>query len=63
MKRLILAAVLAAAFAFLGRGWGPDASASPIACPGAQTAVHTSDGGWFCENPAGHENASERPKH
>lgn len=63
-KNVAAAVVIAAAAIFCGRGWEQwGAAAAPIACPPSQTATHTSDGGWFCVNPAGHDNASEHPKH
>jgi hypothetical protein len=60
MRRRLTVIALAVAFGF---GLVGSASATPIECSPAQTAVHTADAGWYCENPAGHPNASEKPKH
>lgn len=58
MKRLMVAAVLAASFA-LGAA---TAGAAPIDCPGSQVAVHDGGDSWSCENKAGNTNESDKDK-
>lgn len=60
MRRRLTVIALAVAFGF---GIAGTAAAAPIECSPSQTAVHTSDAGWYCENPAGHPNESAKPKH
>lgn len=63
MRKIIIAVAFGFSLTVAGFGAAQHTTAAPIACPPAQDAVHTSDGGWFCQNPAGNPDASERPKH
>jgi hypothetical protein len=60
VKKLIATALIAASLAC---GAVSSVSADPIVCPPPQVSTHTSDGGWFCTNPAGHDDNAAAPKH
>ena len=62
MRRRIVVIVMAAAgFAAAGLVDATVASASPITCPGGQTATKTADG-WDCVNNGGNTSNAEDPK-
>ena len=62
MRRRIVVIVMAAAgFAAAGLVDATAVAASPINCPGGQTATKTA-GGWDCVNNGGNTSNAEDPK-